>query len=112
PAELIRDRPEADPWRIGRGAVIGLALGAATLVHPVIGFFAIVTVGVVGLLRPRAAAPEIFVAGIAAALVALPQLATMLGLSLPTLVLGLWLPIAVALGIAANRLIERRERLR
>ena len=28
------DRASRDPWRIGRGAVIGLALGSATLVHP------------------------------------------------------------------------------
>ncbi|MEA2673042.1 MAG: hypothetical protein QOI92_234, partial [Chloroflexota bacterium] len=44
-AEMLRARPvpaqepaPADPWRMGRGAVIGMALGAATLVHPVIGF--------------------------------------------------------------------------
>ena len=110
-AELLRDRPEEDPWRIGRGAVIGLALGAATLVHPVIGFFAIVTVGAAGLARSRAAAPDIVVAGVTAALVALPQLATMLGLSLPTLALGLGLPVAIGFGIAAGRAVQRSETL-
>jgi hypothetical protein len=102
----------SDPWRIGRGAVIGFALGAATLVHPVIGFFAIVTVGVIGLARARAAAPDILVAGITAALVALPQLATMVGISLPTLALGIELPAAIVVGIAIGRVIQRSEILR
>ena len=110
-AELLRDKPEDNPWRIGRGAVIGLALGAATLVHPVIGFFAIVTVGVVGLARSRPAAPDIFVAGLTAGLVALPQLATMVGLSLPTLALGVWLPVAIVIGIATGRAVQRIEAL-
>ncbi|HEY8238536.1 MAG TPA: hypothetical protein VIF63_03790 [Candidatus Limnocylindrales bacterium] len=101
-----------DPWRIGRGAVIGLALGAATLVHPVIAFFAIVTVGIAGLARPRDLGADAFVATLTAGLIALPQLATMLGASLPTLALGVWLPVAVAIGLAAGRLIARRERLR
>jgi hypothetical protein len=94
-----------DGWRIGRGAAIGLALGAATLVHPVIGFLAIVTIAVVALVRPSQAAPDVFVAALTAALVAAPQLATMVGASLPTLVLGIWLPVAVALGIATGRLV-------
>jgi len=116
-AELIRGggRSSADsagPWRIGRGAVIGLALGAATLVHPVIGFFGILTVGVVALVRPREAAPDAFVAGLTAGLVPLPQLATMIGLSLPTLALGISEPIAIVIGIAAGRQIARASRAR
>jgi hypothetical protein len=107
-----RDAPPADPWRIGRGAVIGLALGSATLVHPVIGFFAIATVGIVGLLRPREVAPVAAVATLAAGLVALPQLATMLGIALPTIALGIGLPVAIAAGIGAGRLVDRREGLR
>src|SRR6185503_9112148 len=99
----------SDPWRIGRGAVIGLALGAATLVHPVIGFFGIVTAAIVGLARPTAAARDVFIAGLTAGLVALPQLATMVGFSLPTLALGLWLPVALVLGIAAGRFVQRSE---
>lgn len=101
--------PEPDPWRIGRGAVIGLALGAATLVHPVIGFFAIVTVGIAGLWRPRELAATAFVAALTSGLIALPQLATMLGLSLPTLTLGAWLPLALAIAIWAGRGISRSE---
>jgi hypothetical protein len=113
-AELIRDKqePDGDPWRMGRGAVIGLALGAATLVHPVIGFFAIVTVGVIGLWRPHAAAPDALVASVTAGLVTLPQLATMVGVSLPTLALGIGLPIAAALGITIGRVVDRRNDIR
>ena len=100
------------PWSIGRGAVIGLSLGAATLVHPVIGFFAIVTVGIVGLVRPRELAPDAFVATLTAGLIALPQLATMVGLSLPTIALGVSLPLAVAIGLLVGRAVARGERLR
>ena len=99
------DQTTNDPWRIGRGAVVGLALGAATLVHPVIGFFAIVTVGVVGLWRPRELAATALVGAVTAGLIALPQLATMIGISLPTLALGVGLPLAVAIGIGASRFL-------
>jgi hypothetical protein len=101
-----------DRWRIGRGTVIGLALGSATLVHPVIGFFAIVTVGVVALLRPRELAPDAAVAGVTAGLIALPQLATMVGLSLPTLALGIGLPIAIVVSVAVGRAVERSDSIR
>jgi hypothetical protein len=119
-AELVRaPRAEArtraddeDPWRLGRGAVIGLALGAAILVHPVIGFFAVATVAIVALLRPHEAAPDAAVAGLTAGLIALPQMTTMMGLPLPTIVLGIWLPIAIAIGVAAGRLVETGDRLR
>jgi hypothetical protein len=103
---------EDDAWRIGRGTVMGLAFGAATIVHPVIGFFALVTVGITALVRPSAVAPAAFVAALTAGLIALPQLATMLGISLPTIALGIGLPIAVALGIAAGRTVARNERAR
>lgn len=105
-----RHEPAGDPWRIGRGAVIGLALGAATLVHPVIGFFAIVTVGIAGLWRPRELATTAFVAALTAGLIALPQLATMMGASLPTLALGAGLPIAIGVGIWVGRAVARSER--
>jgi hypothetical protein len=112
-AELARDQAEAeDPWRIGRGAVIGLALGSAILVHPVIGFFAVATLGIVALLRPRDAAPDAAVAGLTAGLIAVPQLTTMIGLALPTMVLGVWLPIAIAVGVVAGRLVQASDELR
>ena len=109
-AKATDPMPTTDPWRIGRGAVIGLALGSATLVHPVIGFFAIVTVGIVALLRPRELAPHAFVATLTAGLIALPQLATMIGITLPTLALGIGLPVAVAIGIAVGRVVGGSER--
>lgn len=106
------ESPPEDPWRIGRGAVIGLALGSATLVHPVIGFFAIVTVGIAGLVRPRELAVPAAVAGLTAGLIALPQLATMVGVALPTTALGIALPLAIAAGIGAGSLVERSATLR
>ena len=96
-----------DPWRMGRGSAIGLALGAATLVHPVIGFFAIATVAIAALIRPIELAPAAFVATLTAGLVAIPQAATMAGLSLPTLALGAWLPIAILAGIATGMAVNR-----
>ena len=111
-AELLRDQRTDDRWRIGRGAVIGLALGSAILVHPVIGFFAVATVGIVALLRPRDAAPDAAVAGLTAGLIAVPQLTTMIGLPLPTIALGIWLPIAIAVSAVAGRLVETSDRLR
>jgi hypothetical protein len=101
-------RQREDPWRIGRGAAIGLAFGAATLVHPVIGFFAIATVAIAGLAHPSRLAPSAFVATVTAGLIALPQAATMAGLALPTLALGVWLPVAVLLGSALGRVVGRR----
>jgi hypothetical protein len=101
-----------DPWRIGRGAIAGMALGAATVVHPVIGFFAIVTVVVAALIRPRELAPMAFVAGLTASLIAVPQLATMVGASLPTLALGIGLPVAVLIGIAAGVVVGGRPAVR
>jgi hypothetical protein len=100
----------AHPWRIGRGAVIGLALGSAALVHPVIGFFAIATVGIVALWRPRELAPDAFVATLTASLIAAPQLATMIGISLPTLALGIGLPVAIAIGVIIGRSVAANER--
>ena len=111
-AELLRNARTEDPWRVGRGAVIGLALGSAIQVHPVIGFFAVATVGIVALVRPRDAAPDAAVAGLTAGLIALPQLTTMIGLSLPTIALGIWLPIAIAVGIVAGRLVGASDRIR
>ena len=111
-AELIDNRPRPEPWRIGRRAVIGLALGSAILVHPVIGFFAVATVAAVALVRPREAAPDTAIAGLTAGLIALPQLATMVGETLPTIVLGAVLPTAIAAGLLAGRAVATSEALR
>ena len=77
-----------------------------------IGFFAIVTVGIVGVWRARELATTAFVAALTAGLIALPQLATMVGASLPTLALGVGLPVAILVGIAAGRVVIRSERAR
>jgi hypothetical protein len=108
------DGPTTDgpAWRFGRGPIIGLSLGAAILVHPVIGFFAIVTVAVAAVVRPRQLAADAFVAGTTAGLIAVPQLATMVGASLPTLVLGVTILLALAVGLAVAGTIDRSERAR
>lgn len=105
----VADDEEPDTgqaWRFGRGPIIGLSLGAAALVHPVIGFFGIVTVAIAALVRPRELAADTFVAGVTAALLAGPQLATMLGISLPTLALGGAVAAAVVAGVLLGRLVE------
>ena len=87
--EALRDSRGAaadtgtSPWRIGRGAAAGITLGLATLVHPVIGFLSIVTVGVVGLLRPRELGAHAVVAGLTGGLIAKPQHAPKVGLNQP-----------------------------
>ena len=101
------DASRPSPWRFGRGVVVGLALGAGIFVHPVIGFFAVATVAISALARPTELASTAFVATLTAGLLALPQAATMVGLSLPTLALGAAIPIAVLAGAAAGLIIDR-----
>lgn len=101
------DATQPHPWRFGRGVVVGLALGAAIFVHPVIGFFAVATVAIAALVRPTELVPTAVVATLTAGVLALPQAATMAGLSLPTLALGATLPIAVIAGTAAGWLVDR-----
>ena len=80
------------------GVVVGLGLGAALLMHPVIGFLAAVTVTLVVVVRPQIAGIGIPALG-TGALVALPQAATMLGLPLPPVVLVLSLAMGVTMGV-------------
>ena len=91
------------PWRLPDGVLVGLALGAGILVHPVIGALAVATVGVVGLVLPRRAATLAITSGVTAAVLALPQATTMLGIALPSIVAVLAIPAAVAAGLAADR---------
>ncbi|TAJ99920.1 MAG: hypothetical protein EPO36_10455 [Chloroflexota bacterium] len=113
---LVGDRLAADSgsvaWtarRLGRpfpeGVILGLALGAAILVHPVIGFLAALTVGIAVLVQPerltRLAVPALG----CAAVLALPQAATMLGFVLPTALLVAALALAIAVGLALDRLL-------
>src|SRR6185503_18225108 len=54
---------------------------------------------------------DAFVAALTAGLLALPQLATMVSLSLPTLVLGAWLPLAIGIGAGVAQLARSRQRV-
>ncbi|HJP88083.1 MAG TPA: hypothetical protein VJ850_03505 [Candidatus Limnocylindrales bacterium] len=115
-ADALREGRERDDeqgaWRFARGPIIGLSLGAATLVHPVIGFFAIVTVAIAALVRPKQLAPDAFVAGLTAGLIAIPQLGVMVGASVPTLLLGVTIPVALVIGLVVARAIDRSQRAR
>lgn len=108
---VLAERMAAEPLppvrRAGRrllpdGVVLGLGLGAAMLLHPVIGFLAALTVlGCV--LAVPARASDIGVPGlVTGALFALPQAATMIGLSLPAGALVVFVVVGVAAGLAVE----------
>ena len=86
------------PW-LPAGVVVGLGLGAALLMHPVIGFLAAVSVTLVVVARPRVEGIAIPALG-TGAVVALPQAATMLGVALPPIVLVLVVLVGVMVGLA------------
>jgi hypothetical protein len=90
--------------RPGQGVLVGLALGAAMLVHPVIGFLGVATVGLVALVAPGRVAELAVPALGTAAVVALPQAATMLGIALPPVSLA----VAVVVGVAAGTALGGR----
>ncbi len=81
-----------------RSVVLGLGLGVAMLIHPVIGFLAVATLIGVVLLRPPVADLVIPALGTGAVL-ALPQAATMVGLGLPPVALVVALGAAVGVGL-------------
>lgn len=84
--------------RLRSEVVVGLGLGAAMLVHPVIGFLATASVAIVLLARPVVAQ---FVTPVLATAVvmALPQAATMVGVVLPPVALDVAVAIAIVAGI-------------
>lgn len=90
----------AGPPPVRAALLLGAALGAAILVHPVVGALTAATVGLVSLMRPAFAwigVPAVAVGGV----IALPQAATMIGLELPS-----WAAIAVVpLALVAGRLV-------
>ena len=109
---VVAERLSADPAvdvrraggapRLPDGVLAGLGLGAAMLVHPVIGFLAATTVGIVILVAPvRVAAIGIPALGTAAVL-AVPQAATMVGLPLPPIALLVAIAVGIGLGVALN----------
>jgi hypothetical protein len=93
----------AETWRLPGAVVIGLALGAAVFVHPVIGALGVATLGIAGLLRPERIGGLAVTATVTAAVAATPQAATMVGISLPSIMLVFALAAAVVVGIAVNR---------
>jgi hypothetical protein len=98
------DRRAADAaWRWPPGLILGLALGAAILVHPIIGALAVGTVGVVALVRPSSLGALGVTAGLTAATLAIPQLTTMVGIALPTIAAVIAIPAAVLVGLVADR---------
>lgn len=109
-AGRLRD-DAAIPTRSGEGLLLGAGLGAATLIHPVVGALAIATVIVLVLVRPGRAAAVGIPGTAAAALIALPQLATMVGLGLPSVVGLIPLPIAVPVGLLLEKAARLREAL-
>jgi hypothetical protein len=93
----------SDRWRMPVGVVIGLALGAAVFVHPVIGALAVATLGIAGLLRPDRLGGLAVTATVTASIAAAPQAATMIGLALPSIVLVVGLAAAILVGFGVSR---------
>lgn len=99
---LAAERPPVASARLPDGVLVGLALGAAALVHPVIGFLAVATVAIVAIAVPdRAAALGIPAIG-TAAVVVVPQAATMLGIALPPISLLVAIVAGVGVGLALD----------
>jgi len=96
-------RRAEEGWRLPAGVMLGLSFGAAILVHPIIGALAVGTVGIVALARPSTLGGLGVTAGLTAATLAVPQLTTMLGIALPTIVAVVAIPAAVLVGLASDR---------
>jgi hypothetical protein len=94
-----------DPLR-PRALHIALAsgLGAALLVHPLMGSMAILTVLLLTLLPPHQLAPRMFTGVAGAAVIATPQALTMLGVALPAWVGLLAFPLAIAFAWLVSQL--------
>jgi hypothetical protein len=90
-------------WRLPEGVVVGVALGAAILVHPIVGALAVATIGLAGAVHQGRIADLAVPATATAAVLALPQAATMLGIALPAVVLVVAIAAAVLAGIAIDR---------
>lgn len=95
--------------RMGDGLLLGLGLGAAVLVHPVVGFLGVTTLVILVIACPERAAGFGIPAAATAAVVALPQAATMVGIALPAVAAIAALPTAVLVGIALERWVAIRR---
>lgn len=109
-ADHLRDRStrDADGSAIGPllpgGVILGLGLGAAILVHPVIGALAVATVAIVALAFPERAGRIGLVGSTTAVVVGLPQAATMLAIPLPAIAAFLAIPVAIGVGVGLDAL--------
>ena len=99
----------AAPERLIDGRLIGLGLGAALLVHPLLALFGAAVVGLVSVVEARRVADVGIHALAIAAAIALPQAATTLGWSLPTWAGFVALPAVVLADIAVRRLAVIRD---
>ena len=90
------------PW-LSTGVLLGLGLAAAIFVHPIIGALAVGTVGVVAAVTPERTGRLGITAALTAAIAALPQLATMVGVALPTSFAIAGIPVAILAGLAIER---------
>lgn len=90
------------PW-LSDGVVLGLGLAAAIFVHPIIGALAVGTVGVVAVVTPERTGRLGITAALTAAIAALPQLATMVGIALPTSFAIAGIPVAILAGHGFER---------
>jgi hypothetical protein len=97
------ERPLRATWRLPPGVILGLALGAAILVHPVVGALAVATAGVAGMIRLGTTADLAVTGGVTAAIVAAPQAATMVGIALPAVALIAALGAGIVVGLAVDR---------
>jgi hypothetical protein len=87
------------PW-LSEGVLLGLGLAAAIFVHPIIGALAVATVGVVAVALPERAGSLGITAVFTAAIAAIPQLTTMVGIPLPTSFAIAGIPVAILVGRA------------
>lgn len=110
-AERVRPAPATGQERPGRrelpisrhALALGAALGAAILVHPVVGALTVATVTLVALALPDRTSGVVLPAALGASILALPQLATMLGIAAPTGVGLVTLPVAAAAVVGLAR---------
>ena len=110
-AERLHDDASTRADSIGDGLLLGAGLGAAILVHPVVGALTVATVGLLVLARPARVGAIGIPGMVVGAIIGLPQLATMVGVALPS-VLGLaTFPLAAVGGFALERVHAVRDGL-
>jgi hypothetical protein len=89
---------------LSESVLAGLGLGAAVLVHPVIGALAVATVGMLAILLPARLGRFGITAVIVGGILGLPQALTMVGIALPAIALLVALAGAIVAGAILDRL--------